>query len=145
MENKDPTITGLIGHTVQFEDPNVKDAIVEDAKQLGIHFQIDLKQEESFLTYDHWYDETKGPLTKRKLARKFAKAWNPLQEMGPITNPAKVSLSYAWKVQKFLMKRLEQAKYDFKNKGNYNPFANRKDQTKATDWSTLRKQWPSVN
>ena len=23
--------------------------------------------------------------------------------------------------------------------------ANKKDQTKATDWSTLRKQWPSVN
>ena len=47
MENKDPTITGLIDHTVEFEDPNVKDPIVEDAKQLGIHFQKDLKREES--------------------------------------------------------------------------------------------------
>ena len=65
VENKDPTITGLIGHTVQFEDSNMKDAIVEDAKQLGINFQIDLKQEESYLTYDHWYDKTKGPLIKR--------------------------------------------------------------------------------
>ena len=44
-----------------------------------------------------------------------------------------------------MIKRLEQAKYDFKNKGNYNPLANRKDQTKATDWSILRNQWPSVN
>ena len=42
-------------------------------------------------------------------------------------------------------KRLEQARYDFKDKGNYKLLANRKDQTKATDWSTLRKQWPSVN
>ena len=80
VENKDPTITGLIGYTVQFEDPNVRDAIIEDAKQFGIHFQIDLKQEENFLNYDHWHDETKGPFTKRKLARKFAKAWNSFKK-----------------------------------------------------------------
>ena len=53
VETTDPRITGLIGHTVQFEDPNVKDAIIEDAKHLGIHFQIDLKQEKHFLTYEH--------------------------------------------------------------------------------------------
>ena len=40
---------------------------------------------------------------------------------------------------------MEQARYDFKDKNNYKPLANRKDQTEATDWSTLRKQRPSVN
>ena len=65
--------------------------------------------------------------------------------MYPIINPGKICLFHIWKVQKFLEKRLEQARYDFKAKGNYKPLANRKDQTKATDWSTLRKQWPSVN
>ena len=40
---------------------------------------------------------------------------------------------------------MEQARYDFKDKNNYKPLANRKDQTKATDWSTLRKQLPLVN
>ena len=65
--------------------------------------------------------------------------------MSPIINFGKICLSHIWKIQKFLEKSLEQAKYDFKDKNNYKPLANRKDQTKATDWSTLRKQWPSVN
>ena len=69
---------------MEFDDPNVKDVVVEDTKQLGVHFTIDLQEEDSYLTYEHWYDDPKGAITKRKVARKFAKAWNLLQEMSAI-------------------------------------------------------------
>ena len=65
--------------------------------------------------------------------------------MAPITNLRKIIVSHVWKVQKFLMRWLEQPEYDFENKGIYNPLVNRKDQTKAEDWSTLRKNCTSVN
>ena len=112
LEDNAPTVPGSIGIEVEFDDPNVKDAkvvpvIVKDAKQLGVHFMINLQEEDSYLTYEHWFDDTKGAITKRKVARKFAKAWNPLQEMSPIVNPGKICLSHIWKVQKFLEKRLE--------------------------------------
>ena len=54
-ETKDnaPTVPGSIGIKVEFDDPNVKDAVVEDAKQLKVHFMIDLQEEDSYLTYEH--------------------------------------------------------------------------------------------
>ena len=51
LENNATTVPGSIGIKVEFDDPNVKDAVVEDAKQLGVHFfMIDLQEEDSYLT-----------------------------------------------------------------------------------------------
>ena len=40
---------------VPFKHPTIEDAVVKDAKQLGVHFEMDLDKEESNLTYDHWW------------------------------------------------------------------------------------------
>ena len=90
IDNNRLLVHGTIGESVKFEHPNVQSAIVNDAKQLGIHFTINLKKEESHLTYHHWSQGNNNTkLTKREVARSFAKAWNPLHELGPITNPGK--------------------------------------------------------
>ena len=99
----------MLGVPVEYNHPNINDVVVENTKQLGIHISLDLKEETCYLTYDHWYNpnETikKGVLTKRMVARSFATAWNPLQEMGPLTNPGKVCLSKIWKLQSHLQRR----------------------------------------
>ena len=71
-------------------------------------------------------------------------AWNPLHEMGPLTNPGKVALSRCWKLQTFLDKRQQQARFDLKEKGNYKPLANRRDTDKPVLWKDLQKEWPNV-
>ena len=104
-------------------------------KQLGIHIALDLKEEETYLTYNHWYNPTENEkLTKRIVARTFATAWNPLQEMGPLTNPGKMCLSKIWKLQVHLQKRQEQTRFDLKEKKNYQPLANRRNQSKPRKW-----------
>ena len=50
LENNTHTVPGSIGIKVEFDDPNIKDAVIEDAKQLGVHFMIDLQEEDSYLT-----------------------------------------------------------------------------------------------
>ena len=65
--------------------------------------------------------------------------------MGPLINPGKVCLSKVWSLQTFLQKRQIQTRFDYKEKGNYRPLANRKDIDKPRDWSTLQKQWLHVN
>ena len=64
--------------------------------------------------------------------------------MGPLINPGKVCLSKIWKLQVYLQKKQEQARFDFKEKGNYKPLAGRRDPNKATKWSVLQKEWPSI-
>ena len=107
---------------------------------------MDLDKEESNLTYDHWW-ESHDPsvLTKKMVARSYARAWNPLQEMGPIINPGKVCLSKIWSLQSFLQKRKVQTRFDFKEKGNYRPLANRREANKPKDWASLQKQWPAID
>ena len=134
LDGEEKSVKGIMGTTVQFKHPTIEDAVVKDAKQLGVHFEMDLDREESNLTYDHWW-ESHDPnvLTKKMVARGYARAWNPLQEMGPIINPGKVCLSKIWSLQSFLQKRKVQTTFDFKEKGNYRPLANRKEANKPTD------------
>ena len=145
IEAKQDLIEGVLGNPVEFKHPTIEDTIIEDTKQLGIHIAIDLKAEECYLTYKHWYEDYQNEkFTKRLVAKSFAKAWNPLQEMGPLINPGKICLSKIWKLQVYLQKKQEQARFDFKEKGNYRPLAGRKDPNKATKWSILQKEWPSI-
>ena len=149
MENKADTLNHVLGVPVEYNHPNINDVVVENTKQLGIHISLDLKEETCYLTYDHWYNpnETikKGVLTKRMVARSFATAWNPLQEMGPLTNPGKVCLSKIWKLQSHLQRRQEQTRFDLKEKKNYQPLANRRNQNKPTKWAELQKNWPQIS
>ena len=125
MEKNNDNIERVIGNTVRIKHLTIEDAVVQDAKQFGVHISIDLKNEETFLTYGHWYKEDNtNVLTKRKVARRFVKAWNPLQEMGLIINPRKMCLSKIWKLQKFHQKRQIQTRFDFKEKGRYKPLSN---------------------
>ena len=141
VQNKEDFVTGVLGNPVLFNHPTIEDAVVKDAKQLGVHFEIDLGKEDSYLTYTHWHEShNDDTLTKRIVARGFAKAWNPLHEMGPLINPGKVCLFKIWSLQTFLQKRQIQTRFDYKEKGNYRPLANRKDSAKPRDWSTLQKQ-----
>ena len=100
LERKESVIQGVIGERITFQHPNNEDAILTDGKQLGVHFSINLEKEESSMTYDHWHQgDGTEKLTKREAARSYAKAWNPLHELGPITNPKKACLSKIWKLQ----------------------------------------------
>ena len=120
IENKSDTCNHVLGVPIEYGHPNMNDVVIENTKQLGIHISLDLKEETCYLTYNHWHnpkDTTKKEvLTKRMVARCFATAWNPLQEMGPLTNPGKVCLSKIWKLQTHLQRRQEQMRFDLKEK-----------------------------
>ena len=130
----------------QIEHPVYKEVVLGDAKALGLHFKIDLNAQRSFLTYEHWkLEPIKEGLSKRHVARMFARCWNPLQEMAPVTNPAKVCLSKLWNLQKLLQTRMIQCRYDLKEKKNYRPLQLRKDQGLPTNWHEMQKHWPKVD
>ena len=138
------SVDGVIGNKISFAHPNIEDAVVNDAKQLGVHISIDITNEQTFMTYGHWYSPLKSDiLTKRTIARRYAMAWNPLHEMGPLTNPGKICLSKVWKLQKYLQRRQIQCRFDFKEKGRYKPLSNQRD-AKPKDWFSLQKVWPPL-
>ena len=122
IENKSDTCNHVLGVPIEYGHPNMNDVVIENTKQLGIHISLDLKEERCYLTYNHWHNPNdttkKGVLIKRMVARCFATAWNPLQEMGPLTNPGKVALSKIWKLQRNLQRRQEQTRFDLKEKKN---------------------------
>lgn len=85
-----------------YEHPYTKGDLVQDIKQLGLHYQIDLQQEESLLIYHHWTRLLgQGSFSKRYIARNTVVTWNPLGECGPLINPGKQSLSKTWELQQF--------------------------------------------
>ena len=47
VQNKEDFVTGVLGNPVLFNHPTIEDAVVKDAKQLGVHFEIDLGKEDS--------------------------------------------------------------------------------------------------
>ena len=149
IENKSDTCDHVLGIPIEYGHPTINDVVIENTKQLGVHISLDLKEETCYLTYNHWHNPNeatkKGVLTKRMVARSFATAWNPLQEMGPLTNPGKMFLSKIWKLQTHLQRRQEQTRFDLKEKKNYQPLANRKNQSKPTRWADLQKNWPQVS
>ena len=128
---KNDSVEVVRGETIAFPHPKLDDVVIEDAKALGIHFKMDFKNEQSYLTFSHWAIKEEV-LTKRNVARSYARCWNPLFDLAPVTNPAKVAISKMWELNSFFVKRLAQNKFDFREKGNYRPLANRKDKEKAT-------------
>ena len=59
--------------------------------------------------------------------------------------PVEVGLSKKFKLKQFFPKRQVQAHFDIKEKGMYKPLANRRETNKPLDWSTLQKEWLSIN
>ena len=84
-------------------------------------------------------------LTKRNVARAFARCWDPLFIMAPVTNVAKICLSKIWRVQKLLQQRKIQCKFDLKEKKNYRPLQNRRNQMLPTNLAEMQKGWPEIN
>ena len=103
-ENSD-SVEIVRGESITFPHPRLEDVIIENAKALGIHFKMDLTAERSYLTFAHWSvkDET---LTKRNVARSYARCWNPLFALAPITNPAKIAISKMWELNNFFQKTI---------------------------------------
>ena len=88
------------GEAIAFPHPRLKDVIIENAKAQGIHFKMDLKAAKSYVTFLHWVvkDEI---LTKRNVARSYARCWNPLFDLAPVTNPTKIAISKMWELNNF--------------------------------------------
>ena len=100
-----------------YQHPRIEDLIIEDTKQLGVNFEINLDKQESNLTYAHWANQLEENIfSKRSVAKSYASAWNPLHEMGPLTNSDKVCLSKIWKLQTFVKQSLIQNRGDLKER-----------------------------
>ena len=140
---KNESVEVVRGETIAFPHPKLDDVVIEDAKALGIHFKMDLKNEQSYLTFSYWAIKEEI-LTKRNVARSYARCWNPLFDLAPVTNPAKVAISKMWELNSFFVKRLAQNKFDFREKGNYRPLANRKDKEKQCPGPNSVKEAPKL-
>ena len=60
-------------------------------------------------------------------------------------NSRKVCLSKIWNLQQYLKKRQIQYRFNLKEKGNYKPHCNRKEQNKPTTRKYFQNDWPSFN
>ena len=52
--NTNTEINGVKGDDIEiFNHPNIDEVIIEETKQLGVHFAINLNEGRSYLTYKH--------------------------------------------------------------------------------------------
>ena len=51
---KNDSVEVVRGETIAFPHPKLDDVVIEDAKALGIHFKMYLKNEQSYLKFSHW-------------------------------------------------------------------------------------------
>ena len=145
--NTNTEINGVEGDDIEiFNHPNIDEVIIEETKQLGVHFAINLNEGRSYLTYKHWSDALEDEvLTKRVIAKAFASAWNVLNEMSPLTNQGKLCLSKVWKLQQFLKRSLMNNRNDLKERKNYSPLQNQSGDDVPKEWKDMQKAWPTIN
>ena len=51
--DKNQPVEIVRGEAIAFPHPRLDDVVIENAKALGIHIKMDLKEEQSYLTFSH--------------------------------------------------------------------------------------------